>query len=139
HVREGEERCYTESVLRMPHDYICYGPPPNAPPVAPLPAQQAGYVTFGCFNNPAKYAAPTLDAWSEILRRVPMARLFLKYSGLNQPDSERRFRGEFVRRGVAENRVLIEGWSQNLEAMARYNQVDLALDTQPYSGGLTPD
>jgi protein O-GlcNAc transferase len=137
HVREGEERCYTESVLRMPNDYICYGPPPHAPSIATLPALAMGYMTFGCFNNPAKYASPTLDAWGQMMRRVPTARLFLKYSGLDQPGSERRFRDELARRGVSENRILIEGWSDNVEAMARYNQVDLALDTQPYSGGLT--
>src|SRR5205085_8365744 len=61
----------------------------------------------------------------------------LKYGGLTQPDSERRFRREFARRGVADNRILIEGWSTSLEAMGRYSQIDLALDTQPYSGGLT--
>jgi predicted O-linked N-acetylglucosamine transferase (SPINDLY family) len=137
HVHEGEEQWFTESVLRMPHDYICYGPPPNAPPVAPLPALATGSVTFGCFNNPAKYSPPILDTWGEIMRRVPTARLLLKYGGLNQPNSERRFRGELARRGVADNRILIEGWSENVQAMARYSQVDLALDTQPYSGGLT--
>jgi len=137
HVREGEEQWFTESVLRMPHDYICYGAPPNAPPVTPLPALATGCVTFGCFNNPAKYAPPILDAWGEIMRRVSTARLLLKYGGLNQPDSERRFRGELERRGVADHRILIDGWSENLQSMARYSQVDLALDTQPYSGGLT--
>ncbi len=137
HVREGEERWYTESVLRMPHDYICYGPPPNAPLVGPLPARTKGHVTFGCFNNPAKYASPTLDAWAEILRRVPSARLSLKYVGLDQPDSARRFRDEFAKRGIDGSRISLEGWSENLQAMARYNEIDLALDTQPYSGGLT--
>jgi predicted O-linked N-acetylglucosamine transferase (SPINDLY family) len=137
HVREGEEHWYTESILRMPHGYICYGPPPNAPAVGPLPARANGHVTFGCFNNPAKYAVPTLDAWAEILRRVPTARLLLKYGGLTQPDSAHRFRNEFAKRGVAESRISFEGWSENLQSMARYNAIDLALDTQPYSGGLT--
>lgn len=137
HVRPGEEQWHTETVLRMPHDYVCYGSPLDAPAVGPLPALQASRVTFGCFNNPAKYSTPTLDVWAEILRRVPTAQLFLKYGGLNQPDAERRFRDELVRRGVASERILVEGWSHNVEAMACYNRVDLALDTQPYSGGLT--
>ena len=32
---------------------------------------------------------------------------------------------------------MLEGWSPHRELLAAYNRVDLALDTQPYSGGLT--
>jgi predicted O-linked N-acetylglucosamine transferase (SPINDLY family) len=45
--------------------------------------------------------------------------------------------GEFTRRGIAADRIILEGWSPNLDTMAQYGRVDLALDTQPYSGGLT--
>ncbi|MBW8883446.1 MAG: tetratricopeptide repeat protein, partial [Planctomycetia bacterium] len=33
HVRSGEEQWYTETVLRMPHDYACYQAPPDSPDV----------------------------------------------------------------------------------------------------------
>ena len=32
---------------------------------------------------------------------------------------------------------MLEGWSPHRELLAAYNRVDLALDAQPYSGGLT--
>jgi predicted O-linked N-acetylglucosamine transferase (SPINDLY family) len=146
HVRPGEEEYYTEKVLRMPNGYACYGPPEDAPQVGPLPAlrnategvpYRAGRVTFGCFNNPAKYAPSILDAWAEILRRLPGARLLLKYGGLGDPQMQQRLRGEFARRGVDAGRIVLEGWSPHRELLAAYNRVDLALDTQPYSGGLT--
>src|SRR4029079_7281220 len=35
------------------------------------------------------------------------------------------------------NRISIEGHSNNLQIITAYGQVDVALDTQPYSGGLT--
>ena len=154
HVREGEEEYYSEQVLRMPNGYACYGPPEDAPQVGPLPAgggRQAlgekaslarrvggeGTMTFGCFNNPAKFAASILDAWTEILRRVPNSRLLLKYGGLDDPQVQERLQGEFARRGVEPERIVLEGWSPHRELLAAYNRVDLALDTQPYSGGLT--
>ena len=57
HVRPGEEGDYAEQVLRMPHGYACYGPPADAPGRdAAAGTSAAGHVTFGCFNNPAKYS-----------------------------------------------------------------------------------
>jgi predicted O-linked N-acetylglucosamine transferase (SPINDLY family) len=42
-----------------------------------------------------------------------------------------------LRRGVPGERIEFQGRSTNLEMMQQYGRVDLALDTQPYSGGLT--
>jgi predicted O-linked N-acetylglucosamine transferase (SPINDLY family) len=121
----------------MPHDYICYSPPDDAPPVGPLPALACGNWTYGCFNNPAKFHPGLFDLWAEILRRVPEARLLLKYGGLDQPPLQQRIRQQMAARGVDPARLVLEGWSEHGELLARYGQVDLALDTQPYSGGLT--
>jgi predicted O-linked N-acetylglucosamine transferase (SPINDLY family) len=137
HVPPGEENQYVETVLRMPHGYACYGPPVDAPPVAELPAFSADHVTFGCFNNPAKWTRRMLDVWSQVLQRVPTARLLLKYYGLHDPQSQDRFRSQFAAHGIDPNRILFEGWSPHAELLAAYNRVDLALDTQPYSGGVT--
>jgi predicted O-linked N-acetylglucosamine transferase (SPINDLY family) len=137
HICPGEERWYTESVLRMPHDYACYQAPPDAPDVTPLPALTNGYVTFGCFSNPAKFNPPLFDVWAEILRRVPSARLFLKFGWIDDSALQEQLRGELERRGISRERLLLEGHSPQRELMASYGRVDLALDTQPYSGGLT--
>jgi predicted O-linked N-acetylglucosamine transferase (SPINDLY family) len=137
HVRPGEEAWYGEQVLRMPNGYACYGPPPNAPPVTPLPALTNGYVTFGSFNNPAKFSPRLFDAWAELLRRVPGSRLLVKFGWLDDAQTRDRLRGEFIQRGVEGSRVLVEGSAPHLEFLASYGRVDLALDTLPYSGGLT--
>jgi predicted O-linked N-acetylglucosamine transferase (SPINDLY family) len=137
HVRPGEEPWYSETVFHMPHDYICYGAPAKAPAVSPLPSLVKGRVTFGSFSNPAKYSQPLLDTWSSILLRVPTSRLVLKYSGLDQPEMQHRLRIEFGRRGVLADRIEFHGRSNNWDMMQQYGYVDLALDTQPYSGGLT--
>jgi predicted O-linked N-acetylglucosamine transferase (SPINDLY family) len=137
HVQDGEERWYTESILRMPHGYACYGPPADAPDVTSLPALESGQVTFGCFNNMAKYSRVALDAWAEILHRVPRSRLLLKFHSLDSQGARSWLRAAFQQRGVAPDRILIEGGSTHYELLARYRSVDIGLDTQPYSGGLT--
>jgi predicted O-linked N-acetylglucosamine transferase (SPINDLY family) len=137
HVAAGEEQYYSERVLRMPHGYACYLPPPAAPDVGPLPAHASARLTFGCFNNPAKYSPQLLDAWGRILQALPTSQLLLKFGGLDQAGVRSRLYGEFHQRGVDPSRVLLEPMSPHFEALNAYNRVDLALDTQPYSGGLT--
>src|SRR5205823_11427443 len=85
HVRPGEDQFFSESILRMPHGYACYGPPLSSPAVEPLPAAASSRVMFGCFNNPAKYTPEMLAAWAEILARFPNSQLLLKFPGLDDP------------------------------------------------------
>lgn len=137
HVRPGEEAWYSEKVLRMPHGYACYGPPADAPAVGPLPALGSGRVTFGCFNNCTKYSQRMMEAWATILDRVPRSRLLLKAGPLDDAGVRERWRNWFAARGLEDDRILLEGWSPPSELLACYNRVDIGLDTQPYSGGLT--
>jgi predicted O-linked N-acetylglucosamine transferase (SPINDLY family) len=137
HVRPGEEQYYSETVLRMPNGYACYGAPSYASPIGRLPVLDTGYMTYGCFNNPAKWSPLVMDAWAEILREVPTARLLFKYYGLHDPQTQNLFRSWFDERGVDSQRILVEGSSEHRELLNTYNRVDLALDTQPYSGGVT--
>ncbi len=88
---------YCERVLRMPDGYVCYDPPGYAPPVSPLPALNRGYVTFGCFNNPAKITPQVIEVWARILHRVPQSRLVLKYRGMSDPASRQRLGGDLRR------------------------------------------
>ncbi len=137
HVVPGEESNYVETVLRLPNGYACYQAPDDAPEVAPLPALSAGRVTFGCFNNPAKFSPTILRAWSQILRQVPHSRLLLKYGGLHERQSQDYLRSQLCRDEIKPHRICFEGWSPHRELLEAYNRIDIALDTQPYSGGLT--
>jgi len=137
HVRPDEDKYCVEQILRLPDDYACYSPPSDAPNIGPLPAATVGQVMFGCFNNPAKYSSLVLGAWASILDRVPGSRLFLKYRGLHEVDTQARIRGHVSERGVDPGRIVMEGASPHSELLAAYSRVDIGLDTQPYSGGVT--
>ncbi len=133
----GAEPYYREKVLRLPDGYVCFDPPPDAPPVSPLPALTAGHVTLGSFNNPAKLTPAVVATWSEILTRLPNARLLLKYRGLDSRAAQSRLRELFARHGIDAARVELSGRAAPLELLACYAQLDLALDPFPYNGGLT--
>jgi predicted O-linked N-acetylglucosamine transferase (SPINDLY family) len=128
---------YREKVLRLPDGYVCFDPPSDAPPVSPLPALTAGHVTLGSFNNPAKLTPAVVATWSEILARLPDARLLLRYRGLDSRAAQSRLRELFARHGIDARRVELSGRAAPLELLAYYAQLDLALDPFTYSGGLT--
>lgn len=135
-IAEGTESFYTERILRMPDDYVTYFPPLDTPAVDRLPAIGNGYVTFGAMCNPAKVNDDVLQLWGEILSSLPSSRMLLCYNGW--PDRMNRERVERVMRELGcENRVDFEQTTGATALMGRYNRVDIALDTFPYSGGLT--
>lgn len=131
------EPWYREKVLRMPDGFVCYEPPTEAPAVTPLPALARGFVTFGSFNLPSKITPRTVAAWAKILHQLPRSRLVLKYRGLDDRTASQHFRDLFSRQGIAPERVDLLGWSPYAEFLTCYQEIDVALDPFPYTGGLT--
>jgi protein O-GlcNAc transferase len=131
------ERFYAERVLRMPDGYVCYEPPDYAPAVSGLPAQRNNYITLGSFNNPAKITAQVVEVWAKILRRLPEARLVLKYGSVDNPSVAKTFLDDFARGGIDPHRIDTLGRSDHRDFLQAYERIDLALDPFPYNGGLT--
>ncbi len=133
----GSDADYVERIVRLPDCYVCFTPPPYAPEVGPLPARNRGYPTFGCFNNLAKINPSVIALWSELLRRLSQARLVLKTHQLSDPGMRRRYLDLFKAQGIDADRIGLLGRSQHRALLGEYNNIDIALDPFPYSGGLT--
>ena len=121
----------------MPDGWLCYDPPEYAPEVGPSPFKQNGIVTFCSFSNPAKINEEVITVWSKIMNEVVNSRLLIKYKGIDSVNNIERLRTKFEAQGIEKSRLIIEGNSPHIELLSRYNDVDIALDTFPYSGGLT--
>lgn len=134
---EGVDDLYSEKLIRMPDDYICYDPPYYLPPVSDMPVKKNGYFTFGCFNNASKINELMLGYWAELMHRVPGSRLFLKSFNFDSESLKERVIRILESHGVGRDRIRIEGMSPHQALLACYNDVDIALDPWPYSGGLT--
>ncbi len=136
-ILEDEEQYYQEKVIRMPDGWVCYSPPKDSPEIDISPCEQKGYLTFGSFNNPRKINEDTIAVWSKILTSVPGSRLMIKYNGASPDANSDRLMGGFRENGVDCSSIILEGWAPHVELLERYNAVDIALDTFPYSGGVT--
>ncbi|QTP55379.1 hypothetical protein HNO51_12205 [Billgrantia sulfidoxydans] len=134
---EGVDDLYVEKLIRLPDDYICYHIPEHAPSCNALPALSNGYITFGCLNNPAKLSPPMLAEWAKLLNDVSGSKLLLRGIQFESARYRDKITNIFAEHGVASDRLLLEGPAQHQEFMATYQRIDIALDTWPYSGGLT--
>ena len=126
---------FTERLLRLPHTHFCYTPPEDLPPLVPPPCLSRGFVTFGSFNNAAKITDETLSLWNELLLRVPKSRLLLKHKLFSGEEGRSFTRERMSRLGFDLSRVELRGFSQG--HMLEYRDMDVALDTYPYTGGMT--
>ncbi len=125
------ERYCTEELLRLPDLLWCY-PPPVSPEVGPLPAGQAGHVTFGSFNSPTKINDRVIAAWGRILTRVPTARMAV-LTGQGR-ETDERLLDAFALAGVAAGRVTFLAKTARAAYFDLYRGVDVCLDSFPYSG-----
>ena len=135
---EGQERFYTETLIRLPGGFLCYGPPAECPPVNDLPALKNGYITFGSFNNLAKVNDSVVALWARVLHKVPGSKLLLKNRQLTDANVRTRYLALFESSGIQPDRVLLLPPSPGeKEHLSTYNQIDIALDTFPYNGTTT--
>lgn len=132
-----EEAPFVEVPLRIPGCYLAYEIPDNAPPVAPAPCLDRGFVTYGCFNNPSKIGLHVVSVWCEILQRNPAARLVMKNYAFADEGSRKLYQDHFESCGIVAERVDLLGPSTPQQVLSFYSQVDIALDPFPYNGGTT--
>ena len=127
-----------EPILRLPSGRFCYQPVPWAPATVAVPAfERNGFITFGCFNNTAKFNDGVFDAWARVLHAVPDARLILKWRTFNDEVFRQQVTGAFVVRSIAADRIELRGPSFHADLLKEYADIDIALDPFPFTGGLT--
>ncbi len=126
---------YIEKLIRLNPSFFAYRPSDYAPPVAPLPAEACGRITFGCLNNPSKTGPWLARVWAAILRSVPDSQLMLL--GPSRQDADPRVSNLFRDEGIDPKRILIVGKRSRFDYLHVYDRIDIALDPFPFSGHTT--
>jgi len=131
----GDENFFTEKLIKLPHSHICYEPPATIEPAKIPPCMKNNFVTFGSFNQFGKVTDSILRAWKKIFDAVPNSKLILKNKIFNTDDGKNFVGGRLKNFGFDLARVELRPYSAN--HLAEYADVDIALDTFPYTGGVT--
>ncbi len=136
-IPEGEDHLYSEKIMRLSDDFLCYTAPDFSPKVSPLPATKNKYITFGSFNQLVKSTVEVVQVWAEVMKRTPDSRMLLVGRGFDDLSMRERFIERFAMAGITEDRLELLGGTTHLGLMERYSLMDIALDTFPYVGGTT--
>ena len=115
--------------------HFCYKNMHKAPIPEGAPCLKNGFVQFASFNQYLKLTDEMLLAWGEILNRVEGSKLLLKSNIYKDEDVIDLATERFRRLGLPIERITIE--CADGRYMYRYADVDIALDTYPYTGGGT--
>jgi protein O-GlcNAc transferase len=129
------EHLHTEVLAPLPDSQWCYRPYLSPEPASMPPVARNGFATFGSFNQFAKLSPTVRHLWSQILVQLPESRLLV----VGVPDGHARdaLLAAFASERVTHNRIDVVGRVPMQEYYRLLNQVDIALDTTPYSGATT--
>ena len=129
------EKYHSEKIIRLPETHFCYRPLDiDVKPAGRTPARENGFVTFGSFNNAIKLNDVTVAVWSRVLRKIPNARLVLKWLEFDRPESA-IIVDRFAAHGIDRDRIIRFGRSP--DPYTSYRELDICLDPILASGGTT--
>ncbi len=132
---DSEQR-FIEELIVLEHPRLVYRAPDYAPEPQLRNETAPGFV-FGSFNRHHKITERVIELWSRLLLAVPESTLLLKSAAFASKDVQQAYRERFDKHGVAGKRIIFRGRTPHEEMLAEYGDIDVALDTFPYNGGLT--
>lgn len=133
---EGEDKWYTEKLIRMENGFLAYTVPTDKP--EPSRNKETQELVFGSANQLQKLGPETCLKFKEALDANRTAILKLKCRGLHQDEMKDHFRETLKSYEIDTERVVLQGRDESwLDHMRWYNTIDVMLDSYPYNGVTT--
>lgn len=123
---------FTEKLIRLPHTHFCYTPHEHSQKYKVNTAVHTN-INFGSMNNFYKLNDDVLAVWRKIMDRVPDSKLIMQSTGTELVAKIMKQRLSAL--GFDMTRV--EFRPSSTEYMETYQDIDILLDSYPYTGGGT--
>ena len=135
-INNNEHHLYTEKIFTLPNIWNAHAGFKFERKYNELPCIKNKYFTFGSLNNFRKISDETINAWSEILKKVPNSNLILKSADFC---SDEILMSKFKSQGVnGQIKILNKmDFVKKEDHLNVYKMIDLCLDTFPYNGVTT--
>ncbi len=128
---------FSETVRYLPDTRLCFTAPNVDLPVSPLPALKNGHITFGCYQILSKLGDEVLSVYAKILALLPDSKIRFQCAPLGDAQVAAQFAKRLQQHGMDTSRITLLGPVSREEYLASYGEVDVILDTFPFSGGTT--
>jgi protein O-GlcNAc transferase len=139
YVKPPDPDLLIEQPFELPESWVSfghYGFFDIAIDAAPPFLRRGGRISFGTMNQPAKFTPACIAAWAKVLDRTDGARFVIVRPEANAPVFRDNLAREFARHGIAADRLAFIA-NQRGQQLALYNEIDIALDPFPQTGGTT--
>lgn len=144
--QEVSQKFYTEKLLYLENCFLCYDPnviTTNNPvtkqitsDIKETPYLTNRYITIGCFNRLNKITDNVIELFNEIMLKFSSVRFVFKTKALINKSIQKTFLNKF-NISVRSRITILDCTISHNEHLLTYNQLDLAIDTFPYSGTTT--
>lgn len=131
-------RYFDEQPLEMPQSFLTIGHYFEKEIDAVPPRARKHHITFGSLTSIYKLNAKTIALWSKVLQHVLGSRMYLNHPAYSLAGSRDSLIAEFAKHGIPADRIDIV-WERHPSGshLRYYNEIDIALDTLPLTGGTT--
>jgi protein O-GlcNAc transferase len=134
HIFVDIQSLYSEKILNLGSTKNCFQPLDFYPDIINREIIYHRPFVYGSFSNTSKFSDELICMWAEILRLTSNSRLILKWKTFRDHLVRDRLLNKFENFGVSRDRVDLREFSHHRDLMPEYQEVDLCLDTYPFSG-----
>jgi protein O-GlcNAc transferase len=132
----GAQQWHVERLWYLPDCLWPWQAPVTQIPLVPeSPWVKAGHITFGSFNTFRKINDKVILVWSQILKRIPDARL--RVYGAPRGRAVDRVYDLFEANQIDSSRIDLFSPIEYQRYLRAYRDIDISLDPFPYNGGAT--
>jgi predicted O-linked N-acetylglucosamine transferase (SPINDLY family) len=131
------QKFYTEKLIALKNCFLCYDPKLKVfPRLTATPFLKNGWITLGCFNRVNKITDSVREQFNGILLKFRDIRFVFKTKALINLTVRKRFIESFDE-SVRDRIIVLDCTLTHEQHLLTYNQIDIAIDTFPYSGTTT--
>lgn len=132
------KQIYTEKLLRLPKTFLLFSPTAQQTPIKINFRKNKDTIILGSLNKELKNSKNTLEVWKKILNETTNTKLLIKLCSRDYGDNINKSIEYYkTQLNVTSDRIIIKPWQEHEKYIDLFREIDILLDTFPYSGTTT--